>query len=278
MRGALMSNTSSLTVILGPASGSNLLDRAGSSSSPLSENQNLVDQMVSSSLSEATKGSTLLAMLGAGYVSRLTRAGVMSVALGEGSKFLPILTRGGSYAIALANESAAFAGIERGFHPSQTSFEKDWVRAFINLGSIKLLGNVAEGQNLLLQHLLTDLGMVGGQQVGAKLGFVEKPQGSLAQQMVQAEALNWSQKGGMALLHGLLPNLFPMEKSMDLYLRSREADLFSKEKSLPFFSRLAVEGPGIFSATSMKTEGPKGPDQFAMSHQDEGGGAAGEES
>jgi hypothetical protein len=118
------------------------------------------------------------------------------------------------------------------------------------------LGIAAEGQNLLLQHLLTDLGMVGGQQVGAQFGLVERPQGSFAQQMVQAEALNWSQKGGMALLHGLSPDLLPMEKSMDLYLRSQETDLFSKgQPALPFFSRLVPEGPEISLAQSMKPDG-----------------------
>src|SRR5262245_16349804 len=130
-----MGNTVSLAAILRPVSGSNLLDRAVPNSSPRSEYQNLVDQTVSSSLSEATKGSTLLAMFGAGAVSRLTRAGVMSLAVGEGT-LLPLMARGGSHAISLANESATFAGIERGFHPSQTSFEKDCARAFINLGSI----------------------------------------------------------------------------------------------------------------------------------------------
>src|SRR5262245_50204734 len=175
-----MSEKALSAAILRPASGSNLLSRTDTPSSPLSENQNLVDQTVSSSMDEATKGSTLLAMLGAGAVSRLTRAGVTSFALGGGT-LLPLMAQGSSYAIALANESATFAAIERGFHSSQTSFQRDWAKAFINLGSIKLLGGMAQGQNLLLQHLLTDLGMVGGQQVGAKLGLVEKPQGSLAQ-------------------------------------------------------------------------------------------------
>jgi hypothetical protein len=269
-----MSDKTSLGASLRPAG--SLLDRADSSPTPLSENQTLVDQIVSSSVSEAAKGSTLLAMFGAGAVSRLTRAGVMSLALGEGSPILPILTRGSSYAIALANESVTFAGIERGFHPSQTSFEKDWARAFINLGSLKLLGGAAEGQNLLLQHLVTDLGMVGGQQVGAQFGIVERPQGNFARQMVQAEVLNWSQKGGMALIHGLSPDLLPMEKSMDLYLRSREADLFPQEKSSPFFPQLAmatVGGPEGLLSESKKSEDRKGPSMVFSEGDPEGEGS-----
>jgi hypothetical protein len=265
---------------------SNLLDRTDpSGSAPLSENQTLVDQLVSTSMNEATKGSMLVAMLGAGAVSRLTRAGVMSVALGEGGTVLPMMARGGSYAIALANESATFAGIERGFHPSQVSFEKDWARSFINLGSLKLLGGAAQGQNLFLQHLLTDLGMVTGQQVGAAFKITERPQGSLAQQMVQAEALNWSMKGGMGLLQGLSPNLLAMEKSMDLYLRSRERDFSSQGPSFlsPFrrlvpagsYGNQAVPASSDGIRDSMKDSGPSRENLvFAMGDRSLGSGAS----
>jgi hypothetical protein len=267
-----MSNKTSLVATLRPPSGSSLLDRADSSRASLSENQALIDQMISTSISEATQGSTLLAMFGAGAVSRLTRAGVMSLAIGEGGKILPIVIRGGSYAVALANESAAFAGIEKGFHPSQTPFEKDWARALINLASLKLLGGAAQGQNPILQHLLTDLGMVEGQQVGAQFGIVERPQGNFAQQMVQAEALNWSMKGGMALLQGLSPNLLPMERSIDFYLQSKDTDLFSKGlSSSRFVPQLLPEGPGLSSAESFEPEGAKGPEIAMMSHEGEGG-------
>src|SRR4029453_12273762 len=222
-------------------SGPNLLDRV-SSTSTLSSDQILVDQLVDNSLSEATKGSTLLAMLGAGYAFRLTRLGTMGLPITEGHSLLTTLSRGASYAVALAGESATFAGIERGFHSSRTSFAKDWARAFISLGSIKLLGTAAQGQSLILQHLLTDLGMVGGQHLGAGLGLMEKPQGGLAQQMVQAEAMNWSMKGGMTLLHGLSPRLTAFDKSLDLYLSSRERRISPTEETLPFFPRLVPEG------------------------------------
>src|SRR4029453_17506092 len=224
-------------------SGPNLLDRV-SSTSTLSSDQILVDQLVDNSLSEATKGSTLLAMLGAGYAFRLTRLGTMGLPITEGHSLLTTLSRGASYAVALAGESATFAGIERGFHSSRTSFAKDWARAFISLGSIKLLGTAAQGQSLILQHLLTDLGMVGGQHLGAGLGLMEKPQGGLAQQMVQAEAMNWSMKAGQSLLQGLSPKLNTVEKSLDLFLRSQEMDLASPARPHFFYPQFATETAG----------------------------------
>src|SRR5262249_5647223 len=51
-----------------------------------------------------------------------------------------------------------------------------------------------------------------------------------------------SMKGGMALLHGFSPHLLSMEKSMDLYLRSRETNPFFKQQSLPFFPQPALAG------------------------------------
>src|SRR5262249_14705636 len=99
----------------------------------LSETQALVDQTVSHSIEEIAKPETLLALLGANFASKFTRVGFMGVVspLVEGKAFLPFLAQKGSYAIALANESAAFAGIEKGFshlegHPSPESFEKAW--------------------------------------------------------------------------------------------------------------------------------------------------------
>src|SRR5262245_58150579 len=184
---------------------SSLLDQSLSShqdNTALTENQLLVDGMISQSLQEISKPATMVALVGAGFASRLTRIGVLDSV----KNIAPTLVRGGSHVLALVNESAAFAEIERAFHPSKASFGKDWTKAFINLGSIKLLGGAAQGENPLIQHLLADLGMVGGLQVGFEFGLVEKPQGSFAQQMMQAEALNWSIKGTTALLHGLAPD------------------------------------------------------------------------
>jgi serine/threonine-protein kinase len=269
----------------GPPSsaGTTILSRGVSSpAAPLSQNQVLVDQLVSNSLTEATKGSTLTAMVGAGWVFRFARAGVLSLApLTEGSAYLPTLLRGGSFATAFAAESATFTGIERSARlwegpSSQESFLKEWGRSATNLGSLKILGGFARGQNVILEHFLSDLGMVAGNQLGSSLGLNSKSEGSFAEQMIQAEALNWSMKGGMHLVSSLAPGLSASEQSMDLYLRSQEKGLSSQTGLLrsylksahAFATAGALEIPS--SALSMG-EKVKGSSILLMSNEGDGG-------
>src|SRR5215467_15121418 len=207
------------------SSRASLLDRANSHSQnrSLSQVQSEVDGLVGSAVSTVSDEKMMASLFAAGAVGRFIRLGTVAA---SGKSLAPLAIQAMSHVTALAGESAVFAGMERKFaqwegHAPTQSFQKDWARAFLNLGSLKLLGTAAQGQNLFLQHLLTDLGMVGGQQVGAEFGLVEKPQGTLAQQMVQAEALNWSMKGGMALLHGLAPSFLSMEMSWDLATKSQ---------------------------------------------------------
>src|SRR5262249_2459368 len=105
----------------------------------------------------------------------------------------------------------------------------------------------------------------GGQQVGAEFGLVEKPQGNFAQQMVQAEAMNWQMKGSMALLHGLSPNLLATERSLDLYLKNQKRDLFFQISSLFSNGVLTPEGPGIFPVESSEPWNSKGSNVMEMS-------------
>ncbi|MFO1519443.1 MAG: serine/threonine-protein kinase [bacterium] len=260
-----------------------VLDRSNSvSRSAFSENQALVDQLVSNVMNESTKGSTLAAMVGAGWAFRLTRAGLMSaVTLSEGSALLPTLVRGGSYVAAFGVESATFAGIERGFHtlegrPVSHSFTKDWARAAVNLGSIKFFGAFAGSENLVVQHAFTDLGMVGGQNVAHAWGLTEKPEGNLAQQLVQAEVTNWTLKAGMSLVGGMSPGLMSSERSLDLYLRSKEMGFPWQAKDFVFASsrfKPAVEGGPIAMAMEGRDlEGrPAISDGVYMANQNGGG-------
>src|SRR5262245_43235907 len=97
-----------------------ILDRTSPiQNQPLTEAQALTDRLVSDSIKEGTNLRTAAAMLGAGWVGRFTRIGAMTTLPSQA------FTRGVSYAPALAAESAAFAGIERGFHLSSQPFQKD---------------------------------------------------------------------------------------------------------------------------------------------------------
>src|SRR4029434_3590316 len=120
-----------------------------------------------------------------------------------------------------------FTSLERGFahlegHVPTQSFPKAWASAAISLGSIKLLGGGARGQNSIVQHLLVDGGMVAGHQGASALGITERAQGGLARQMIQAEALNLGMKASLAFLHGLSPRLSALERSLDLTFKFQE--------------------------------------------------------
>src|SRR4030095_2099224 len=208
---------------------SSILDRSSLyQPTSLSEVQALTDNLTSTFLEEATNLRTAAAMLGAGWVGRATRIGALGALPGQA--LLPQVTRVASFVPALAAESAAFAGIERGFHslqrhPSSRSFTPDLARAAVTLVGLKAFSALGAGQNLILQHLTTDLGLVGSQHLAGAVGLTSRPTGSLAQQMLMAEATNWQMAGSLALAHGLSPRFTAAERGLDLYLHSQETSL-----------------------------------------------------
>jgi hypothetical protein len=260
--------------------GSTLLERAHSASQsgkPLSEIQSQVDTLVTQSIDRAVDPKTLAAMVAGGFASRFARMGTLAAAsplLTKGQTILPLLVRGGSYAVSLGAESFTFAGVNRelnrieGHQPVQP-FTQEWAHAALTLGALKSFGGLTKDQNIILQHLAADLGLVAGQNLGYASHLSPKPQGSFIAQMLGAEAMNWQMKGGMGLVHGLAPSLLPTERSMDLYLKSQEMGL---QRPLPLFSKLAAEGvPGDFMENSVKSEGSEKHQISAMSKEGEDG-------
>src|SRR4030095_12703575 len=147
-----------------------ILDRAQPhiQNTALSETQSEVDQLVGNAIATVSDEKTMASLFGAGLAARFVRLGTVAA---SGQSLAPLAVQRISHATALAGESAAFASMERGFarlegHAVTQSFQKDWARAAINLGSIKLLGGAAQGQNLMVQHLLIDAGMVAGHHAG----------------------------------------------------------------------------------------------------------------
>src|SRR5262249_47771413 len=95
----------------------------------------------------------------------------------------------------------------------------------------------------------------------------------LAQQMLEAEAMNWQMKGSQALLHGLSPGLLATERSLDLYIKNQETD-FSSQRSSPFFSQLLMATEGGPENHLTKPNESKGPEQImSASIKGEGGGS-----
>src|SRR5262245_12345708 len=219
----------------------------------LSEIQTQVDNLVTHSIDQAFGSKTLVAMVAGGFASRFARMGALETTapfLSKGEMILPFLARGNSYAVALGAESFTFAGVNRGLnnlegHRSIQPFTQEWAHAGITLGLLKSFGALTKEQNVLLQHLTTDLGLVAGQNLGAAAQLEPKPQGDFLQQMLSAEAMNWQMKAGMSLVHSLTPGLLPLEKSMDLLLQSQETDGgFKREPTRLFFSRFAFAAEG----------------------------------
>jgi hypothetical protein len=270
-----MSNDTALSAISRSYS---ILDRASVPNFSLTEVQALTDQIVSTFIKEATDLRTAAAMLGAGWAGRATRIGALSALPGQ--TILPQLVRGASYVPALAAESAAFAGIERGFHhleghPSSQSFQRDWARAAVTLTGLKVFGGLSSGQNIILQHFVTDVGLVGTQNVAHTFGLTDAPHGNLARQMLQAEAMNWQMKGSLAFVHAAFPSLLAAEKSLDTFLYSQEGGLSALGRSAPFspeFAFAAQAAEGAPTASSIPSKESEFPGMFMSQIPDGKGG------
>jgi hypothetical protein len=249
---------------------SSVLERSQSTAS-LSTVQKQVDGLVTDFTAQATDPQTLAALTAGGAAYRFGKFATLSA----GSRYtssLPSLVRIGSFGIGLAGESATFAGVQRTFRsfegqaPTQ-SFGKEWMSAAISLGSLKFFGKLAEGQNLALQHLFSDVGMVGAHHAAAFAGLEAKPEGDLFSQFLHAEAMNWQMKAGMGLVHGLAPRLSATERAMDLTLKSQENNLASLGSGIfrPLSPSLAAEGPSAPLLSSSSEGKEVRPTLMAMS-------------
>src|SRR5262249_13479700 len=94
--------------------------------------------------------------------------------------------------------------------------------SLITFGSLKSAGRLGQGENVVVQHLFQDTGLVLGHQVSGAFGVTERPAESWAEQFFQAEAMNLKLGAGMALASHLSPSLTALERGADLSIRSME--------------------------------------------------------
>src|SRR5262249_15942481 len=127
------------------------------------------------------------------------------------------LVRTSSLLAALGTESAIFEqghrsllnGTEEGSAPYLWNWnEKNGLRegslsSPVAFSALKGLGRIAEGQNPVVQHGAQTSGILLGHQLVHRTGLGEKPEGTWAEQFVQAEARNLQWAGGMSLSHAL---------------------------------------------------------------------------
>src|SRR4030095_4811811 len=108
--------------------------------------------------------------------------------------------------------------------------------SLITFGTLRGMGKAAEGQNILLQKGLQDLGMVLGHQGGHHLGILPRPEGGLAEQLLHAEVINLQMSAGLSLGHRIANGrLKALERSLAEVFPVKE---FSKENfsAEPIFS------------------------------------------
>src|SRR4029450_3010163 len=121
------------------------------------------------------------------------------------------------------------------FNPSQPQTSNLWrwngnvglrqglFQSLVTFGALKGAGRLAQGENLIAQHLFQDTAMVLGHQVSGVLGIAPRPTGSLAEQFLHAEATNLQIGAGMALAGRLAAGEQALERGLDLSLASNSA-------------------------------------------------------
>jgi hypothetical protein len=210
----------------------------------LSPLQEKVDGMVGGFLREATRLSTLSAMVGGGLSYRLGRAGALSSGIVR-EALGPL-----SVVVGLGAEVTSFEMIHRSLlhlsgegrqNPNlfrwngEGGLGQGLLTSLITFGSLKGAGRLAQGENMVLQHLVQDSAMVLAHQASGSLGWTPQPSGNLAEQFLQAEATNLQLGGGTSLVHGLAPGIHGIERALDLSFPRPGPEA-------PLFARWAFEG------------------------------------
>src|SRR5262245_10560537 len=235
--------------------GPSVLDRLSTSFSQneFTETQSQVDRLVSGFVEHATDGRSLAAMTAGGMAYRLGRIGVLSAEI----KNFESLRWVSSLAVGLGSEASAFEMTNRLIVHAPNLWQWDgpggirqgWLSSLITFGSLKCFGKLAEGQNLILQHGFQDAGMVLGHQLAYLAGIGPRPEGTIAQQFLNAEAANLQLASGMSLVHSSFPKLVSLERGIERALPSHEG---RTNKNWPILSpRFVWEG---ISQEALKSE------------------------
>jgi hypothetical protein len=217
-------------------------------------------------------------MMGGGMAYRLGRVGALTVGTGS---FLSVGIGLGVEVTTfeIAHRSLTNLTEESSVNPNlwrwsgQGGIRQGLLSSLITFGSLKGAGHLAQGENIFVQHLLQDTGMVFGHQISAAFGITPRPKDSLAEQFLHAEATNLQLGAGMALAHHVAPGIQGIERGLDLALREGEnthlplfpflqpafATAGSKERPSVESPREANPRDHIFMAVKNDGEGPEPP-------------------
>ncbi|MFO1520103.1 MAG: FHA domain-containing protein [bacterium] len=234
-------------------------------SSSLTRGQAQIDQMVGHFNEEATRGSLFLAMGVGGAAFRLGRMG--SLALSPANPVASLF----SYGTGLVSEVAAFESTQRAFasfgsenhNPNlwRWSGGGGWGENFasnlLTFGVLRGFGGFTQGSNLFVQHATQSSAVVAGQQLAYRLGWTERPEGSLTEQLLRAETTNLHMLVGGAVFARVFPALHQVENALELSLRGR-APL--ARNPLDGSSRLFEEALAMGDPTTLETSSPEASD------------------
>jgi len=241
---------------------------------------------VSHFIEEAANPNTLAALTVGGLAYRVGRLGTLALAANTGERLAPIL-RLGSYAIGLGTEVTAFEfanrslislGERAGLKPAPTENLWNWsgpggwreglASSAITFGLLKGAGFLGREQNIILQHAIQSAAMVSGHQIAGILGLTERPEGSLAEQLLHAEATNLQLATGTSIVHSISPGLSAMERGLDLSLQHQTFGIsrwhplmpaFAMRETPPIPRRSSSEETETHNILMMSGDNPKEP-------------------
>jgi diguanylate cyclase (GGDEF)-like protein len=249
-----------------------LLSRSSSlfsTASSLSSTQFQCDNLVSHFVEEAASPTTLAALSVGGLAYRLGRVGVLGLNAGA---YCNTPLRLASIALGLGSEVTAFELTNRalqtfraiGRSPLQYQSPNLWswsgpggwreglISSLVTFGMLRGAGFLAREQNIAFQHLLQSGAMVGGHQAIGLLGIVPRPEGTLTEQFLHAEATNLQMSAGAGLVHSLAPGIHAFERGLDLSLTNHGAGISFERPLHRFQSRSALSAVGETQGESQR--------------------------
>ncbi|GEM_PF-28946 len=234
-----------MTLLAGRDSSSLLNHSSFSFGATLTREQLEMDHLLGNFSNEAGNVSNLLAMAGGGLAYRVARSSLLSAGAFRALASLGAL---GAEVTAFRGATNLFASV-RGEPPREAVLDgKGWLGTFVSFVLLKSVGHLAEGQNALVSHALQSSAMVAGNQVTYGLGLSYQPQGSLLEQLLQAETLNLSMIAGNSFLGMATGNRLAMlEGAFDLRDQSISRTRSSSQNPNFWNASFAMEGPALSS-------------------------------
>jgi NAD(P)-dependent dehydrogenase (short-subunit alcohol dehydrogenase family)/acyl dehydratase len=241
-----------------------------------------VDSLVGGFAQQATDWRSLAAMMAGGMTYRLGRMGAMATGTGRLAS-LGIGLGAEVTAFEMTNRSlSSLTGDSRSSHnlwrwDGQGGIRQGLLSSLVTFGTLKGAGRLAQGENVVVQHLVQDTGMVMGHQVSASFGITDRPQGTLVEQFLHAEVTNLQMGAGMSLAHSFAPGIQGLEQGLDLSLRG--TDIGAPLQIGPQHA-LAAAGAGTVRSLNLQTHSrdPGGMTVLQMSSNGSDGNGGGRDS